>query len=72
MALTFFGVTSSDLRVGNNGAILFDATVGEVGVTNAALPAAALGLAMAPFWDDMGSDTGDVYWEVQGTTPNRS
>ena len=40
---TFFGVTSSDLRVGNNGAILFDATVGEVGVTNAALPAARAG-----------------------------
>ena len=24
-----------------------------------------------PFWDDIDADTGDVYWEVQGTAPNR-
>jgi subtilisin-like proprotein convertase family protein len=70
-AATFFGVTSSNLRVGNNGGILFNATTGEVGITNAALPNAAHPLALFPFWDDMDSDTGDVYWEVQGTTPNR-
>ena len=28
---TFFGVTSSNLRVGNNGGILFNATTGDVG-----------------------------------------
>lgn len=70
-AATFFGVTSSNLRVGNNGVILFNATAGDVGTANAALPNAALGLAIAPFWDDIDSDTGDVYWEVQGTAPNR-
>ena len=68
---TFYGVTSTDVRVGNNGGILFNATTGDVGVTNAALPVATPPLSMLPFWDDIDSDTGDVYWEVQGTAPNR-
>jgi len=68
---TFYGVTSSDLRVGNNGGILFGVTTGDVGVTNAALPASTPAMAILPFWDDIDSDTGDVYWEVQGTAPNR-
>ena len=70
---TFFGATSSDLRVGNNGGILFGVTTGDLGLTNAALPAAT-GLpapAILPFWDDMDDETGNVYWEVQGTAPNR-
>jgi hypothetical protein len=69
---TFYGVTSSNLRVGNNGGILFNATTGDVGVTNATLPNGTIGLAMLPFWDDMDSDTGNVYWEVQGAAPNRT
>ncbi len=68
---TYFGVTSSNLRVGNNGGILFDVTTGEFGLTNAALPAATPALSILPFWDDIDSDTGNVYWEVQGTAPNR-
>ncbi len=68
---TFYGVTSSNLRVGNNGGILFNATTGDVAITNTALPAASPALSILPFWDDIDSDTGDVYWEVQGTAPNR-
>jgi hypothetical protein len=37
---TFFGATSSDLRVGNNGGILFGVTTGDLGLSNIALPAA--------------------------------
>ena len=70
-AFTFYGVTSSNLRVGNNGGILFNATAGDVPVSNTAIPAAAPALSILPFWDDIDSDTGDVYWEVQGTAPNR-
>lgn len=70
-AFTFYGVTSSNLRVGNNGGILFNATTGDVAVANIAIPAAAPAYAILPFWDDIDSDTGDVYWEVQGTAPNR-
>ncbi len=42
-----------------------------MGITNAALPVATPALSILPFWDDMDSDTGNVYWEVQGTAPNR-
>lgn len=68
---TFYGVTSSDLRVGNNGGIRFNATTGDVGITNAALPNAAHPLTIFPFWDDLDEEQGNVYWEVQGTAPNR-
>lgn len=68
---TFYGVTSSNLRVGNNGGIRFDATTGDVAITNAPLPNAAHPLTMFPFWDDFDQELGDVYWEVQGTAPNR-
>jgi|GEM_PF-1344800 len=68
---TFYGVTSSNLRVGNNGGILFDATAGHLGITNAALPVADPALAILPFWDDLDDEQGNVYWEVQGTAPNR-
>ncbi len=70
---TFFGATSSDLRVGNNGGILFGVTTGDLGLTNAALPATS-GLpapAILPFWDDFDDETGNVFWQVQGTAPNR-
>ncbi len=70
-SFTFFGVTSSNLRVGNNGGILFNATTGDVPGGNAALPTASPALSILPFWDDIDSDTGDVYWAVQGTAPNR-
>ena len=68
---TLYGVTSSDLRVGNNGGILFNRTTGDLGTTNATLPNATIGLAILPFWDDIDADTGNVYWEVQGSAPNR-
>ena len=70
-AFTLFGQTSSDLRVANNGGILFGVTTGDLSTTNAALPNAAVGRAILPFWDDIDSDTGNVYWEVQGSAPNR-
>jgi len=60
-----------NVRVGNNGALKLDDDSSDIG-TGAAMPNAALGLGVAPFWDDIDSDTGDVYWEVKGTAPNRS
>ena len=65
--------TSSDLRMTkNNGGILYGITTGDLGTTD---PAPAQrddwpGRSF-PFWDDIDSDTGDVYWEVQGLAPNR-
>ena len=67
--ITVYGVSSTQLRIGNNGGILFQATTGDVGFSNAALPGGAA--AIYPFWDDLDSDTGEVYWQVQGVAPNR-
>lgn len=70
-AFTFDGATSNALRVGNNGGILFGVTTGDVGVDNVALPAAGLGRAILPLWDDLDDESDDVYYVVQGTAPNR-
>jgi uncharacterized repeat protein (TIGR01451 family) len=69
---TYYFTESADLRVGNNGAILFGATTGDVGITNYDLSnTLAPYNFIAPFWDDLDSDTGGVYAETFGTAPNR-
>ncbi|GAB4580555.1 MAG: hypothetical protein Fur0022_32970 [Anaerolineales bacterium] len=68
---TFYGVTSDQVRIGNNGGVRFATTTGDVAVTNAALPNTAHPLTFFPFWDDIDADTGNVYYETQGTAPNR-
>lgn len=59
-------------RVGNNGAVRFAGPGTQLGFTNAAIPSASLfsldSQVLAPFWDDIDSDTGDVYWEEIGGT----
>ncbi len=35
----------------------------DVSTSNTALPSTAFSAAMVPFWDDIDSDTGNVYWE---------
>lgn len=68
---TFYGVTGTTLRVGNNGGIIFAAT-GDLGFSNIALPdVAAPPLKMYPFWDDLDDEAGNVYFEVRGVAPNR-
>jgi hypothetical protein len=67
---TFYGVTSTDLRIGNNGAALFNVIAGDVSTANAAMSSAP-NYFIAPFWDDIDSDTGNVYWKTVGTAPNR-
>jgi uncharacterized repeat protein (TIGR01451 family) len=70
-SLNLFGVTSPNLRIGNNGGILFGATTGTVGFSNGSLPRPTPANAILPFWDDLDADSGNVYWQVQGTAPNR-
>ncbi len=48
--------------VGNNGVVASGAGR-DVSVTNAALPTSSFAAALVPFWDDIDSDTGNVYWE---------
>lgn len=69
-AFPYYAGSATALRVGNNGATLFNATAGDVSTLNAAM-AAAPDNFIAAFWDDIDSDTGDVYWMVTGSAPNR-
>lgn len=70
-AVSFYGTSGSDVRIGNNGGVILAAT-GDVAFTNLVLPdATAPTLRMYPFWDDLDSETGNVYYETRGTAPNR-
>ena len=68
---TFYGKTSTALRVGNNGLVLFGATSGEISHLNTPLGSANQDYLLAPFWDDLDSDTGLVTWKVLGSAPHR-
>ncbi len=61
----FYGGVYTDLRVGNNGGILVGVTAGNIVTTNACPLPGQTEPAIFPFWDDIDSDTGDVYWEDQ-------
>lgn len=69
-AFSFYGTSSTSLRVGNNGAVLFNAAAGDISTANAAMSGAPDNF-IAPFWDDIDSDTGSVYWKTVGSSPNR-
>lgn len=67
----FYGVSYTDLRVGNNGGVIL-ATSGNLWAGNTCpLPyTSADGPLILPFWDDIDSDTGDVYYQTFATCPN--
>ena len=67
---TFYGTTSDSIRVGDNGAILFNNTTGAISFSNVAMASAPANF-IAPFWDDMDTDTGGTYVDVFGAEPNR-
>ena len=58
-------------RVGNNGAVRFAGTGLSLSFSNAPIPSNSMfsgGQALALFWDDIDSDTGNVYWQEIGGT----
>ncbi len=63
------GQVSSDLRIGNNGGILFGTTTGDLFAGN--LPLDGQSPRIVPFWDDFDDEIGEVYWEVRGAEPAR-
>jgi len=65
-AFSLDGVSSTDLRVGNNGGVLFNVTTGNVSTGSS--PTVQ---GFYPFIDDLDSDQGSVVWEALGTAPNR-
>jgi RHS repeat-associated protein/uncharacterized repeat protein (TIGR01451 family) len=68
----FFYAATNRIRIGNNGAAVFFQPEGEIAAANAALNSLATNYFLAPFWDDLGSNTaGRLYWLTGGTAPNR-
>jgi hypothetical protein len=68
----FYGLTSSQICVDNNGLVLFGLTCPSFALyANASLPAPLPVPAIMPLWDDFDSESGNVYTDTRGATPNR-
>jgi len=69
--VTFYGVPYSTGTVSSNGNIQF--TTGSSAYTNSCLPASALGIGIAAYWDDLRTDAvGDgIFTSISGVAPNR-
>jgi uncharacterized repeat protein (TIGR01451 family) len=70
-SFNFYGTDSTSLRIGNNGGILFNVTIGDLTYSNTDLGSATTNNLIAPFWDDMDADTGNVYYKTVGIAPYR-
>src|SRR5690606_2610545 len=57
---------------GNNGGFLFNATTGDLGAGNADLSTTTTNNLVAPFWDDIDDETGNVYYKTVGSAPHRT
>ena len=68
---TLYNTTSADMTVGNNGAIRLGVLGAQIFAGNTSLTADAGNNLISPFWDDLDTETGDVYHETQGAAPNR-
>lgn len=53
---------AGSVTIGNNGGIVAGSGK-DLDYANTNLPNAALGTALLPFWDDLDSDYGNVYWQ---------
>jgi len=70
--IAFYGASSSDLCIGNNGGLLFNvASCSSFPYNNQPLPTTSLSNpAILPYWDDM-LPNGTIYYGAVGTAPNR-
>ncbi|MCP4121126.1 MAG: hypothetical protein GY751_05185, partial [Bacteroidetes bacterium] len=71
----YFGVNYTapiDVTIGNNGGMIWNQAGASLSFSNGSLPSGSWDAAILPFWDDLDSETGDVYWQVMGTAPNRT
>lgn len=71
-AVPFYGITTTALRVGDNGAALLGVTIGDVWVANRPL-SDTTGVPnhfIAPYWDDL-YPAGPVRWQTAGVAPHR-
>jgi hypothetical protein len=68
--LPFYDQTATALNIGNNGAVVYNATSGDIAYSNVTM-ASAPDYFLAPFWDDIDAQIGNVYWKVLGAAPRR-
>jgi len=66
--MIYQGNVFNEITLGNNGGMVFGTTTGNVG-TGGNITTATDGAY--PWWDDLDSETGDVFYEVIGAAPNR-
>jgi len=71
----FFGSASNLISIGNNGTLVTGTLNGFSYAFNDPLPyepdVFMGGPIIAPLWDDYGDAYGNVWWQVDGTAPNR-
>ncbi|MGN6518073.1 MAG: hypothetical protein ACTHK2_01460, partial [Dokdonella sp.] len=74
-AFPFFDGASDLLTIGNNGTLVLGTLDGFSYAFNDPLPyepdVFMGGPIIAPFWDDFADSSGNVWWQVDGTAPNR-
>ncbi|SFT47464.1 Por secretion system C-terminal sorting domain-containing protein [Lishizhenia tianjinensis] len=68
-ALFYQGQTVNNISIGNNGGIILGTATGFV-PTGGTINGANTGIY--PFWDDLDSETGSVYYQTVGSAPNRT
>ncbi|UCE36354.1 MAG: hypothetical protein JSW00_12590 [Thermoplasmata archaeon] len=66
----FYGETKTTFYIANNGVLSFiDQSVAPTG---SHIPSSSMPNDMiCPFWDDLDSETGNIYYETKGVAPNR-
>jgi len=68
-SLLYQGMLVDELTIGNNGGIALGTLTAQIGLGGIVGAGTADGLY--PFWDDLDSETGSIYVEVIGTSPNQ-
>lgn len=64
----FYDEFTAQLRVGNNGGAMFGDASAQLPALNTAFTTTSIARLMAPFWDDLVSNTGNVYAGMYTTT----
>ncbi len=67
------GITSRDLVISNNGGVLFNATDDSKPVycTGSEIFLDDFPMGFYPLWANVGDQSGNVFWQIKGTAPNR-
>ncbi|MCT4560853.1 MAG: T9SS type A sorting domain-containing protein [Crocinitomicaceae bacterium] len=67
----FQGDAVTQITVANNGVVIFNDISAQVSAFNSNTIATSAVEGLYPFWDDLQDNGGNVYFEEQGTAPNR-